>query len=198
MSKNASSRADIVAEWASVGPPDAPQVGPVTVDPSTTALLVLDIQRGNCSVERRPRCVESLPAVAALLRRAREAGMAVVYSLTRSADAEDIREEVRPLPDELVVKAGVDKFFGTELAGILSARSVETVIVVGTAAHGAVLHTATGAAARGLDVIVPVDGLSATEPYAEQYAVWHLANAPGTRRNTTLTRTGLIEIAGEG
>ena len=111
--------------------------------------------------------------------------MAVVYSLTRSADAEDIREEVRPRPDEPVVKSGVDKFFGTDLAEILSARPVETVIVVGPAA-------------RGLDVIVPVDGLSATEPYAEQYTVWHLANAPGTRRNATLTRTGLIQIAGEG
>ena len=33
---------DIIAEWASVKPPAAPELKPVTVDPKTTALLVLD------------------------------------------------------------------------------------------------------------------------------------------------------------
>ena len=60
-------------------------------------------------------------------------------------------------------------------------------IIVGTAAHGAVLHTATGAAMRGLQVIIPIDGMSAIETYAEQYTAWHMLNAPGTRVRTTLT-----------
>ena len=194
MTEYDSSRVDIIEDWLSVTPPDAPEIGAVTVDPRTTALLVLDIQKGNCNLERRPRCVESLPAVADLLARARAGGMTVVHSLTRSGDAADICEEVAPLPDEPVVRSGVDKFFGTELAGILAGGGAKTVIVTGTAAHGAVLHTATGAAARGLDVIIPVDCLSAAEPYAEQYTVWHLVNAPGTRRQATLTRAALVEI----
>ena len=33
---------DITAEWASVTPPPAPELKSVTVDPKTTALLVLD------------------------------------------------------------------------------------------------------------------------------------------------------------
>jgi hypothetical protein len=37
-----------------------------------------------------------------------------------------------------------------------------------------------------------VDGMSAGEAYAEQYTCWHLANSPGTRRRTTLTRTATI------
>lgn len=81
-----------------------------------------------------------------------------------------------------------------DLEEILEENGIETVIVVGTSAHGAVLHTATGAALRGLKVIVPVDGMSAGERYAEQYTAWHLANAPGTRRHTTLTRIGLIRF----
>ena len=113
MSRKIPPRTDILAEWTSVTPPDAPEIGPVAVDPRTTALLILDIQKGNCNLERRPRCVESLPAIAGLLARARAAGMAVVHSLTRSADTADIREEVAPLPDEPVVRSGVDKFFGT-------------------------------------------------------------------------------------
>ena len=184
----------IVDEWASVTAPPAPELQEVTVDPKTTALLVLDIQNRNCSAERRPRCVASLPKIQRLLAEAREKGMAVVYSLTRGAAEADVREEVAPLEGEPVVKSGVDKFFGTDLEEILKAKGVQTVILVGTSAHGAVLHTATGAALRGLKVVVPVDGMSAADPYAEQYTAWHLANGPGTRRQTTLTRASWISF----
>ena len=40
----------------------------------------------------------------------------------------------------------------------------------------------------------PVDGMSAGEAYAEQYTAWHLANSPGARRRTTLTRISWIEL----
>ena len=86
----------------------------------------------------------------------------------------------------------MDKFYNTDLEKILRDRGIKTVIIAGTAANGAVLHTATGAAMRGLKVIVPVDLMSA-DLYAEQYTAWHLVNAPGTRRQTTLTRSDLIE-----
>ena len=184
----------IVDEWGSVKAPPPPELKPVEADPKTTVLLVLDIQKSNCNLERRPRCVASLPRVQGLLRAARAKGMLVVYSLTRSAERDDIRPEVAPTGDEPIVRASVDKFFGTDLGRILESKGIKAVIVVGTSAHGAVLHTATGAALRGLRVIVPVDGMSATDPYAEQYTAWHLANAPGTRRQTTLTRISLIRL----
>jgi nicotinamidase-related amidase len=182
----------IIEEWEAVAIPPAPALQEVTVDPETTALLVLDIQQQNCNMERRPRCVASVPKIRQLLVRARGAGMAVVYSLTSTAQVSDVREEVAPLAEEPVVKSSVDKFYNTDLEEILRTRGIETVIVVGTSAHGAVLHTATGAALRGLRVIVPVDGLSAGESYAEQYTCWHLANGPGTRRQAVLTRMDMI------
>ena len=182
----------IVEEWETVKLPAAPKLERVTLEPSTTALLVLDVQNQNCNAERRPRCVESVPKIADLLGRARKAGAPVVHSLTRSAEPEDIREEVKPMDDEPVVRSGVDKFYGTELENMLKERRVKTVILVGTSSNGAVLHTATGAAARGLDVVVPVDGMSASDAYAEQYTAWHLVNAPGTRRVTRLTTVGAI------
>ena len=40
--------ANIVDEWASVKPPAAPALKPVTVDPKTTALLMLDFMNQNC------------------------------------------------------------------------------------------------------------------------------------------------------
>ena len=184
----------IVDEWADVKAPPRPELKPVTVDPRVTALLILDIQNQNCSVERRPRCVASVPRIEGLLAKARERRMPVVYSLTRSAGPDDIRGELAPLPGEPIVKSGVDKFFGTDLEKILAELGVKVVIVTGTSAHGAVLHTATGAALRGLEVVVPVDGMSADDAYAEQYTAWHLANGPGSRRRTTLTRIDLIRL----
>jgi len=167
----------------------------VTLNAADTALLVLDIQQQNCNEERRPRCVASLPGTVALLTDCREAGMTVVYSLTSSASADDIRAEVAPRPEDPVVASGVDKFYGTDLEQILRDQDIQAVVLVGTSAHGAVLNTATGAALRGFEVIVPVDGMSAGEPYAEQYTAWHLANSPGTRRAVTLTGMSMITVA---
>jgi len=91
-----------------------------------------------------------------------------------------------------VVKSSVDTFYNTEREKVLNEREIRTVILAGTAAEGAVLHTSTGAAMRGFAVIVPVDGMTSTTPCAEQYTARHLLNAPGTRQKATLTRFDLI------
>jgi len=67
------------------------------------------------------------------------------------------------------------------------------VVVVGTAAHGAVLNTASQAAFRGLQVIIPVDGMSSENTYFEQYTAYHLANAPGVGQQVTLTKIDMIK-----
>ncbi len=92
------------------------------------------------------------------------------------------------------MNASVDKFYGTELEAFLRMKGVKSVLIVGTAAEGAVLHTATAAAIRGFDVVVPVDCMSSSEMYAEQYTAWHLVNAPGSRRRTTLTKSEMIRM----
>ena len=185
----------IVDEWTAVEVPPPPQLKPVVIDPKATALLILDIQTQNCKLESRPRCVASIPNIKRLLGEARSRGIPVVYSLTPRANVSDIIKDVAPREGDSVVKSGVGKFNGTNLAEISRERGLKTVIVVGTSAHGAVLHTAAGAALRQFRVIVPVDGMSAGEPYAEQYSAWHLANAPGSRRQVTLTRTDLIPFS---
>jgi len=184
----------IIDEWATIKVPPPPELKTVTPDPKVTALLILDIQKRMCNEERRPRCAASVSKIQRLLAQARANGLLVVYSLTRSAEASDIVEEVAPLPNEPIVKSSVDKFFKTDLEDILRDKGIKSVILVGTSAHGAVLNTATGAASRGFEVIVPVDGMSASDPYAEQYTAWHLVNAPGTRRRTTLTKIELIKF----
>jgi nicotinamidase-related amidase len=185
---------NIVEEWSAVQPPAPVELKAVTVSPSKTAFLVLDIEELTCNMQSRPRCVESAPRIGAFLAKAREAGMPVVHSLTSRGTPASILPEAKPLSGEPIVQSFVDKFFNTELDAILKKLGVENVIITGTTAEGAVLHTATGAAMRGLNVIVPVDGMSAGTLYAEQYTAWHLLNAPGTRARASLTKLDMIGI----
>ena len=71
----------IIDEWASVKAPPAPALKPVTLDPKTTALLMIDIIKQTCNNERRPRCVASIPKVQKLLAEARAKGVFVIYAL---------------------------------------------------------------------------------------------------------------------
>ena len=183
----------IIDEWADVKAPKAPELKPVNVDPNVTALLVLDIEKRTCNSKRRPRCIASVPKIKSLIIKARAKGVPIVYSLTSKGTKETILKEVAPLSGEPVVKSSVDKFYGTELEKILEEKGIKTVIIVGTAANGAVLGTAIGAAMRKLNIIVPVDGMS-DKLYSEQYVAWHLVNAPGTGRRTTLTQISMIEF----
>jgi nicotinamidase-related amidase len=180
----------IIDEWNTIPTPPAPELKTVTVDPKTTALLVLDMETSIC---KNPRCIASISKINKLLSKAREMGMLVVYSLTEMGSM-DIAWQIAPLLGDPIVKSTVDKFYKTNLEKILQDKGIKTVLVTGFAANGAVLHTATSAAFRGFDVIIPVDCMSANNPYAEQYTAWHMLNSPGTRNRATLTKINLIHF----
>jgi nicotinamidase-related amidase len=183
----------IIDDWSKVQAPKPPELKAVTLDPKTTALLVLDFVKQTCNTERRPRCLTSVPQVQALLKLARGKGVSVVHSITTAATPADILKDVAPLEGEPIVKSSADKFFKTDLEKILNDKGIKTVVVVGTAAHGAVLNTASQAAFRGLQVIIPVDGMSSENTYFEQYTAYHLANAPGVGQQVTLTKIDMIK-----
>jgi nicotinamidase-related amidase len=185
--------ATIIDEWASVKAPPPPQLKEVKVEPKTTALLMLDFLKQNCGA--RPRCVASIPAMKKLLTEARAKGVTVAYSTFGTATMADVVDkDLAPIANEPSVQSGANKFLRTDLEKILKDKGVQTVIVVGTAAHGAVLNTAAHAALLGMNVILPVDGMSA-DPFAEQYTAWHLANAPGgIGPKVTLTRSDMIKF----
>lgn len=183
---------NIIDEWASVKAPAAPALKPVTVNPKTTALLMLDFMNQNCG--KRPRCLASIPVMKKLLGEARAAKAAVVYSLIHNSTTDDVIKDVAPTTDEPWVISGPDKFLNTDLEKIFKDRGIETVIVTGTAANGAVLFTASEAALRGMNVIVPVDGMSAFDPYAELTTAYTLASAPLISLKTTLTTIDMIKF----
>jgi nicotinamidase-related amidase len=184
----------IVELWNEVKAPEPVELTAVKFDPATTAFLVLDIEQLTCNDERRPRCVASVPSIGAFLERARSRGVFIAYSMTPKGEPGSILAGVQPAGNEPIVRSSVDKFFGTDLEKILREHHIETVVIVGTAAEGAVLHTATAAAMRGFKVVVPIDGMSAATLYAEQYTAWHLLNAPGTKGKTNMTTFAMIEL----
>lgn len=177
----------ILELWDNTEIPARPEISDIKIDAATTALLILDIEEKTTNPQRRPRAVKSVPAIRTLLDYARSKKMTVVFSLTSGAKKETILKEVTPLPDEKIVSSSVDKYFKTDLEKILNAKKIKTVIIVGTAAEGAVLGTSIGSVTRGFKVIIPVDGISSSTIYAEQYVVWHMLNAPATKGNVAIT-----------
>ena len=183
---------NVIEDWASIKTPPAPQLKTVTVDPKTTALLMLDFMNQNCG--KRPACMASIPAVKKLLTAARAAKASVIYSIIGNSTTADVIKDVAPMADEPHVQAGPDKFLNTDLAKILKDKGIQTVIVTGTASNGAVLFTAAGAAMRGLKVIVPVDGMSAADPYADLSTAYTFATAPLVSAKSTLTKIDMIKF----
>lgn len=182
----------IIDEWETVPIPPAPVLKPVTVNSDTSALLILDMETIICN---NPRCLSSIAKINRLKTKARQKGMLIIYSLTHNGVPANIISELAPLPQDPVVKSYVDKFYNTDLNKILREYGIKTVLVTGYAANGAVLHTATAAAFRGYNVIVPVDGMSANNPYAEQYTAWHMLNSPGTREKAILTEVKRVTFS---
>jgi nicotinamidase-related amidase len=155
---------------------------------------MLDFVKQNCSEKVRPRCPATLPAAKQLLAGARANSALVVYGIVAGSVIGDTLGDVAPNGTEPVVQSGPDKFLNTELEKILKDRGIRTVIVAGTAANGAVLHTASEAVLRGFKAVVPVDTMSADNAYIEQYVAYHFISARGgIAAATTLTRVGLVK-----
>ncbi len=148
---------------------------PVELDAKTTAYLVLDVTSTIC--QPRKSCVATLPAISALLKKARDAKVPVVYSDTPGTST--ILPEVAQLADEPKVTGRADKFINTNLDDILKAKGIKTVVIVGYVANGAVLYTSFGANIRGYTAVVPVDGTGAEDPFAYTLTLYQLLNEPG-------------------
>jgi nicotinamidase-related amidase len=164
--------ADIIADWPTIQMPPPPTLKPATVDPKTTALFLFDFMKTNCN--ERPRCVEAIPKLKALMDRARGAGLLVAYTLPSGGKIVD--PSIAPLDGEVVEPgSGPDKFLGSDLNQRLKDHCVKTVILCGTSAQGIGLGTGAAAAQRGYYVIYPVDCLRSESAFREAYAAWHMA-----------------------
>jgi nicotinamidase-related amidase len=192
------SLADVISDWSTAVAPPPPELKEVTVEPATTALLLLDIMKTGCTA--RPRCVAAMPNIIRMHDAARAHDMLVWYSLVGSngkATPDDVMDPaIKPRAGEWYRQPGPDKFMSSTLEPTLKQAGIATVIVCGNSFQGATVGTASGAAQRGYKVIVPVDCSAGETVYHEQYAAFHLAKGGpvGITSNITLTRSAMIKF----
>ena len=179
----------VIDEWSSIKAPPAPKLQSVTLDPKTTALVMIDIIKQTCNTQRRPRCVASIPKVQKLLTEARAKGVLVIYALFPSPNPatfpdpkiSDYVPELAPKGNEPVVTAFVDKFEiggkDTGLEKILKDKGIKNFVPVGVTSHNGVLFSSVAAAFRGFNVVVPVDGMAGNNPYEDQLAAYTLTSS---------------------
>jgi nicotinamidase-related amidase len=187
----------VTDDWSSVRVPDPPEFKAVTVDPKTTALVVMDFNAANCVPQRRARCATDIPRVVKLLGAAREHKLFIVFT-SYGPDMSDLVPALAPQSGEAgLAKTGPDKFLAPtgDLQKMLKDKGIATVIMAGTAANGALIQTASAGALRGFKVIVPLDTMPGDNPFAEAYTAWHLTHAPTVSANTTLTKVDSISFS---
>lgn len=182
--------------------PPIPAPAPVTLDAATTALLVLDINTAVCLPN--PACTATVPAIAGLLQKARAARVPVFYSSTPGTPGPaPMLPEVAPQGSEPTVVSRANKFTGTALEELLRQRNAKTLVIVGSAANGAVLYSAFHANTRGFTVVVAEDGLSspvainttlARYQMLNQAGFYNSNNTPLADQRVTLSRSDLINF----
>ena len=158
----------------------------VRVDPTRTALVVVDMQNdfvhqgGSLLV---PDAEATIPAINRLLQFARAHGIRVVYSQDTHRDGDpewriwpeharegtwgwEIVDELAPAQGDVVLrKLRYDAFYGTPLDHLLRLWDMDTLVICGTVANLCVHYTAASAALRWYDVVIPRDAISALDPF---------------------------------
>ena len=158
----------------------------VELDPSSTAVIVVDMQNDFVSeggALHVPDAAPTIPAIQALLTHAREAGMEVAYSQDTHGEGDpeweiwpeharegtwgwEIVDDLAPREQETVIrKVRYDAFYGTHLDHFLRLWGTRTLVVCGTVANICVHYTAASAALRWYDVVIPRDAVSALDPF---------------------------------
>ncbi|MFP7761689.1 cysteine hydrolase family protein [Marisediminicola sp. LYQ85] len=129
--------------------------------PSSTALLVIDLQVGVVA-----DCVDASGVVnrtAALVDRARENDVPVIWVQDHADFPEEsegwmLAPPLQRRPDEpLVRKTYRDSFADTDLADVLAEREVTRLVVAGAQSDFCIRTTTQAAAARGFDVTLVSD-----------------------------------------
>ena len=181
--------------------PALPDPVRVTLNPATTALLVLDYVEEIC--HSQPKCrSQMLPAMTPFMARVRQAGMTVAYG-TREQNMSKWLPEVAPAPGDIkIVNTAQDRFYNTDLDKALKAKGITTIIMVGWKVSGSLAYSSVGATLRDYTVVIPVDTTAAATDYEQVIGFYqilnqgngNLTNQPLKPNAPTLSRTDMINF----
>src|SRR5882762_5157335 len=166
------------------------------LDPRTTALVLVDLQKGILGFPLQPNSSAAvLGAGAQLAKRFRAAGATVVLTrVTWAADFADALQQPvdRPLPgpaelpvewaafppeleqgprDIIVTKRQWGAFHGTELDLQLRRRGIKTIVLGGIATNMGVESTARQAWEHGYEIVFADDAISSINPELHSFAM---------------------------
>ena len=179
--------------------PATPDPARVTLDPKTTALMVLDYVEDICNNQASCK-TQMLPAMTPFMEKVRKAGLTVAYG-TRAQNMTKWLKEVAPGANDIkVINTAQDRFYGTDLDKSLKAKGIKTLIMVGWKISGSITYTSVGAMAHDYTVVIPMDTTSAGSDYETTIGFYNvlnsgnanLANEPLKAKAVTLTRTDMI------
>jgi len=181
--------------------PATPEPARVTLDPKTTAVIVLDFVEDTCNPQ--PSCKgPMLAAMTPFLERARKAGIVAVYG-TRERNMAHWLKEVAPMPGDIRIhNVAQDRFFRTDLDKLLKEKGIKTLIMTGWKISGSITYTSVAAMAHDYTVVIPMDTTSAGSAYETTIGFYNvlnsgnanLANEALKAKAVTLTRTDLLSF----
>jgi nicotinamidase-related amidase len=166
----------------------------MTLDPKTTALVLIDLQRGIVGLPLAPRSGEETVKNAIRLADGfRSAGATVVLvrvemSETHSGSvdrpmrdpnapppppsASELLPEVGPKTGDLVVtKRQWGAFYATQLDQYLRRRRIQTIVLAGIATNMGVESTARSASEHGYEIVLVEDAMTSISSEAHEFAL---------------------------
>jgi len=151
------------------------------LDPTRTALLVLDLQTRLVALPLGPHSgPEVVAASARLADHFREHDALVVYvqahrpNVEQPPDSELVPEATPQAGDLLLTKQSVGTFATTDLHERLREHGVDTVVICGIATTMAVESTARVASDLGYDVVLPHDAMTGLHADEHEFALAHV------------------------
>ena len=120
---NAQAAAAPAGKMMTLQMPATPDPARVTLDPKTTALMVLDYVEDICNNQVSCK-TKMLPAMTPFMEKVRKAGLTVAYG-TRAQNQTKWLKEVAPAPGDIkIVNTAQARFYGTDLAKALKAKGI--------------------------------------------------------------------------
>jgi nicotinamidase-related amidase len=189
-------------------------MSPLTFDPSSTALVLIDLQNGIVGLPLAPHSGSAVVGRSVQLAdKFRERGAAVIFvrvplgeilhfpvdSPARSPDApvppaaasELIANLNRQPSDLVIVKRQWGAFYGTELDQQLRRRGIRTIVLGGIATNFGVESTARAAFDRGYHLVFVEDAMSTVSAEAHAFAVGSIFPRMGRVRSTDVVLDAL-------